>query len=819
MAGGNKKGKSSKKSKHSSQQITSSASASGNSYDDEYVDDPQGQEVEWVPAAAAAAAEDEAEEDEFGAKDYRSQMALRPDHASRPLWVAPNGHVFLETFSPVYRHAHDFLIAISEPVCRPEFIHEYKLTSYSLYAAVSVGLQTDDIIEYLTRLSKTAIPKGIVEYIRMCTLSYGKIKLVLKRNRYFVESNHPDCLQKLLKDPVIQDCRLRSSQTIAAGDDSAPADTDGLIREERAKVNAIQFSSTQTLNAQNPSQTELTPPTSASAPATAGTNGDASVPDDISTFYQKLDAEDDDDEEGGEGGKNTIKTVSFEVDQEKLETLQKRTMELDYPLLAEYDFRHDTVNPDINIDLKPMAVLRPYQEKSLRKMFGNGRARSGVIVLPCGAGKSLVGVTACCTVRKKAIVLCNSGVSVEQWKQQFKMWSTADDSMICRFTSDAKDKPMGCSILVTTFNMITHTQKRSWEAEQTMKWIQEQEWGIMVLDEVHTIPAKMFRRVLTQVQAHSKLGLTATLVREDDKIADLNFLIGPKLYEANWLELQQSGFIARVQCAEVWCEMSPEFYREYLSMSSMKKLLLCVMNPNKFRATQFLIEYHERRNDKIIVFSDNVFALKHYAKKLNKPFIYGPTSQNERIQILQNFKYNPKVNTIFVSKVADTSFDLPEANVLIQISSHGGSRRQEAQRLGRILRAKKGTVAEEFNAFFYTLVSQDTVEMSFSRKRQRFLVDQGYSYKVVVRLPGMEENKKIFYGNRDEQVLLLQQVLAATDADVGEEELLLGGAGKGFKRQGGNMASMSGADDNVYIESRRKGDSKHPLFKKFRMRK
>ena len=113
----------------------------------------------------------------------------------------------------------------------------------------------------------------------------------------------------------------------------------------------------------------------------------------------------------------------------------------------------------------------------------------------------------------------------------------------------------------------------------------------------------MFRRVLTQVRAHSKLGLTATLVREDDKIADLNFLIGPKLYEANWLELQKEGFIARVQCAEVWCKMSPEFYREYLSLGSMKKMLLCVMNPNKFRATQYLIKYHERRNDKVIVFS------------------------------------------------------------------------------------------------------------------------------------------------------------------------------------------------------------------------
>jgi len=452
--------------------------------------------------------------------------------------------------------------------------------------------------------------------------------------------------------------------------------------------------------------------------------------------------------------------------------------------------------------------------------FGNGRARSGLIVLPCGAGKSLVGVTACCTVRKRALVLCNSGVSVEQWKQQFKMWSTADDSMICRFTSDAKDKPMGCSIMITTFNMITHQQKRSYEADQTMKWLQEQEWGIMVLDEVHTIPAKMFRRVLTIVQAHCKLGLTATLVREDDKIVDLNFLIGPKLYEANWLELQKRGFIARVQCAEVWCPMSPEFYREYLACKSAKKMLLFVMNPNKFRACQFLIRYHEKRNDKIIVFSDNVYALKEYSFKMNKPFIYGPTSQSERLQILQNFKLNPKVNTIFVSKVADTSFDLPDANVLIQISSHGGSRRQEAQRLGRILRAKKKAIAEEYNAFFYTLVSQDTLEMSFSRKRQRFLVNQGYSYKVITHLSGMEEDPDLFFKTKEEQTQLLQQVLRLSDTEADEERVPgeIGGKVGPFGRRIGTMASMSGADDSVYMEYKKSASNmpKHPLFKKFR---
>ncbi|PNF15473.1 DNA excision repair protein haywire [Cryptotermes secundus] len=612
----------------------------------------------------------------------------------------------------------------------------------------------------------------------------------------------------MLKDPVIQQCRLRRNVDDADGSGENP---DGFITQVQDKKAVPQFSSKQGS-------------TSSAAPADFGngTSGDQTdnkpaedtVPEDITHFYDKMDKEDEDDDEEA-----VLKTVSFEVNQEKIEVLQKRCIELEHPLLAEYDFRNDTVNPDINIDLKPSAVLRPYQEKSLRKMFGNGRARSGVIVLPCGAGKSLVGVTACCTVRKRALVLCNSGVSVEQWKQQFKMWSTADDSMICRFTSEAKDKPMGCGILVTTYSMITHTQKRSWEAEQTMNWLKDQEWGIMVLDEVHTIPAKMFRRVLTIVQSHCKLGLTATLLREDDKIADLNFLIGPKLYEANWLELQKRGFIARVQCAEVWCPMAPEFYREYLMCKTSKKLLLYVMNPSKFRSTQYLVRYHERRGDKTIVFSDNVFALKHYAIKMNKPYIYGPTSQNERIQILQNFKFNPKVNTIFVSKVADTSFDLPEANVLIQISSHGGSRRQEAQRLGRILRAKKGAIAEEYNAFFYTLVSQDTMEMSYSRKRQRFLVNQGYSYKVITKLAGMDEEPDLLYKTREEQGQLLQQVLAASDIDADEERVPGEGPriGPTVHRRVGNMSSLSGADDAVYLEYKRTSSNiKHPLFKKFR---
>lgn len=759
--------------------------------EDDEEDAPGNDSQEAVPSAAGKQVDESGTKvDEYGAKDYRLQMPLKDDHASRPLWVAPDGHIFLEAFSPVYKYAQDFLVAIAEPVCRPTHVHEYKLTAYSLYAAVSVGLQTSDITEYLRKLSKTGVPEGIIQFIKLCTVSYGKVKLVLKHNRYFVESSHPDVIQHLLQDPVIRECRLRNSEGEATE----------LITETFTSKSAIAKTAE---GSGGPSTSRVTDP-----------QGKSDIPTDLFDFYEQMDKDEEEEEE--------TQTVSFEVKQEMIEELQKRCIHLEYPLLAEYDFRNDSVNPDINIDLKPTAVLRPYQEKSLRKMFGNGRARSGVIVLPCGAGKSLVGVTAACTVRKRCLVLGNSAVSVEQWKAQFKMWSTIDDSQICRFTSDAKDKPIGCSIAISTYSMLGHTTKRSWEAERVMEWLKTQEWGLMILDEVHTIPAKMFRRVLTIVQAHCKLGLTATLVREDDKIVDLNFLIGPKLYEANWMELQNNGYIAKVQCAEVWCPMSPEFYREYVAIKTKKRILLYTMNPNKFRACQFLIKFHERRNDKIIVFADNVFALKEYAIRLNKPYIYGPTSQGERMQILQNFKHNPKINTIFISKVGDTSFDLPEANVLIQISSHGGSRRQEAQRLGRVLRAKKGMVAEEYNAFFYSLVSQDTQEMAYSTKRQRFLVDQGYSFKVITKLAGMEE-EELAFSTKEEQQQLLQKVLAATDLDA-EEEVVAGEFGSRssqVSRRFGTMSSMSGADDTVYMEyhsARSKAATKHvhPLFKRFR---
>ncbi|ORX99508.1 DNA repair helicase rad25 [Basidiobolus meristosporus CBS 931.73] len=734
----------------------------------------------------------------FGEEDY-TYLPLKPDHESRPLWISPeNGHIILEGFSPIAEQAQDFLIAISEPVSRPSYIHEYRLTPYSLYAAVSVGLETQDIIDVLNRLSKAPVPEPIIQFIRQCTLSYGKVKLVLNHNRYFVESSHPEILQLLLRDQVIAQSRITSSDD--KGKDlissKAPTGKDLKIPGIKSKEDAKEKVADEKVNTE----------------------------DEIFAVVD-IDKEDQEEDDGDQ-------VHSFEIDPGFVEIVKKRCTELDYPMLEEYDFRNDTINPNLEIDLKPITAIRPYQEKSLSKMFGNGRARSGIIVLPCGAGKTLVGITATCTIKKSTLVLCTSSVSVNQWKQQYLQWSNISERQIAVFTSEQKERFSGESgIVVSTYSMVANTRNRSHDAQKMMDFLTSREWGFILLDEVHVVPANMFRKVVSTIAAHAKLGLTATLVREDEKIDDLNFLIGPKLYEANWMELSQQGHIATVQCAEVWCPMTPEFYREYLGENSRKRMLLYVMNPQKFQAAQYLIDYHERRGDKIIVFSDNVYALKAYALKLKKPYIYGGTGQQERLRILQQFQHNPQLNTIFLSKVGDTSIDLPEATCLIQISSHYGSRRQEAQRLGRILRAKRRN-DEGFNAFFYSLVSKDTQEMYYSTKRQQFLIDQGYAFKVITHLEGMDSEPNLVYRTKESQMELLKSVLMANDDEadldvpVDADDVSSRSSKKSMVRRGvGSMKSLAGGDDMAYMEPNKavgsggsrgasRGGEHHPLFKK-----
>lgn len=671
-------------------------------------------------------------------------MKLKKDHENRPLWVTPDYRIILETFNPISKQATEFLIAISQPISRPQLLHEYTLTPYSLYAAVSVGLETNQIIKVLETLSKNELSENIKSFIRESTASYGKVKLVLNRNTYYIESQYPEILIKLLEDEVIRESRVKG---LSFNED--------LLKRKKSKLNDMYF-------------------------------GRIEENDFMAGFQEE--------EEGNED------IYSFAINHTQVATVTRRCSELDFPLLEEYDFRNDSTNPNLDIDLKPTTLIRGYQEKSLSKMFGNGRARSGIICLPCGSGKTLVGITAICTVKKSAFILCTSNVAVEQWRNQLKLWTNIDDKVICRFTSTEKESmPEGAAIVITTYSMVAPLGKRSEESKRILNLIKGREWGILVLDEVHVVPAEKFRKAIFFSGAHTKLGLTATLVREDHKEGDLNFLIGPKLYEANWMDLQKAGHIASVQCAEVWCPMSKEFFKAYMKYPAIRKLLY-VMNPNKFRACEYLIHYHEERGDKIIVFADNIYAIEVYARKIGKPLIHGETSSHERMRALSEFQYNPQVQTLFISRVGDNSIDLPDANVIIQISSHYGSRRQEAQRLGRILRPKAGGKGDEFNAFFYTLISQDTQEMYFSAKRQQFLVDQGYSFKVIDRLPDMDKYNLHFNKEIDRRYLL-HDILEKGDIE-GRDEVLPEhyadfGDDRQAKRLKGGMGNLTGRKRKV----------------------
>ena len=758
--------------------------------------------------------------DGFGQNDY-SHLTLKPDHANRPLWICSDGRIFLESFSPVYKAAYDFLISVAEPVCRPANMHEYVLTPHSLYAAVSVGLETATILSVLARLSKTMLSSEIHAFVEACTANYGKVKLVLQRNRFFLESPEPRILKELLEDDVVRKARVLPAP--GAGTGAAAAGEFTVTRALRDKaaaavtLAAIEENFEAEIRALPSTHgTGVVDGTGSAAPERAlASEPDATtaVVPPPSTF----------DATGVPEYDPHREMSSFEIAPEQVEHVKQRCLpgNLGYPTLEEYDFRNDTRNPDLDIALKPMTRIRPYQEKSLSKMFGNGRARSGIIVLPCGAGKSLTGIAAASRVRKSVLCLCTSSVSVDQWAAQFKLWTNLTDAEIVRFTSQTKEafppNDRAC-VCVTTYNMVSAGGKRSEESRRVLAQLQGREWGIMLLDEVHVVPAAMFRKVIGITKAHCKLGLTATLVREDEKVEHLNFLIGPKLYEANWLDLQRDGHIANVQCVEVWCPMTAEFFKKYLSKDqAAKRQVLYCMNPNKFMACQYLMQFHEQqRRDKIIVFSDNIFALREYATALRRPLIYGDTSHAERTRVLHAFKFSNEINTIFLSKVGDNSIDIPEANVIIQISSHGGSRRQEAQRLGRILRPKAAALAamasgkevkvsaDDHNAFFYSLVSTDTEEMYFSTKRQQFLIQQGYAFKVVTDLIGDGDKAQLKFSTRESQVELLEKVLRLGEAEAGEEVLpedqdaIRAGAGAA-KRSKGSMLALSGAR-GAYLE-------------------
>ena len=367
--------------------------------------------------------------------------------------------------------------------------------------------------------------------------------------------------------------------------------------------------------------------------------------------------------------------------------------------------------------------IRDYQREAAEIFYAGGTAKggSGVIVLPCGAGKTVTGMATMDKINSETLILTTNITALRQWKSEIIDKMNIREEDIGEYSGEIKEiKP----ITITTYQILTY-RKSSVDEFAHMKLFNEKKWGFIIYDEVHTLPAPIFRAV-ADIQATRRLGLTATLVREDKKEDDVFTLIGPKKYDVPWKVMEQQGWIATAECREIRVDMPENLKMEYAVGASAKKFRIASENYTKIDVLRELVDTH--KNDKILIIGQYIEQLNLIAKELNVPLITGKTKNKDREELYDKFK-NGNVNILIVSKVANYAIDLPDANVAVQVSGTFGSRQEEAQRLGRILRPKGG----DNKAYFYSVVTADSREQEFASKRQLFLTEQGYRYVIENR--------------------------------------------------------------------------------------
>ncbi|HEX4613053.1 MAG TPA: DNA repair helicase XPB [Urbifossiella sp.] len=366
--------------------------------------------------------------------------------------------------------------------------------------------------------------------------------------------------------------------------------------------------------------------------------------------------------------------------------------------------------------------VRDYQRDAADVFHAGGDARggSGVIVLPCGAGKTVVGIAAMCLLQKNTLVLTTSITAVKQWRREILDKTTLTEAEVKEYTGETKE--IG-AVTVATYQILTYRPDKT-EDFPHFGLFEQRDWGLIVYDEVHLLPAPVFR-VTATIQARRRLGLTATLIREDGKEGEVFSLIGPKKYDVPWRELETKGWIASASCTEIRVALPDDSTRmAYAVADHRAKYRIASENEAKDEVVaELLDQYHDQR---VIVIGQYLAQLKRLSERFDIPIITGSTGNAEREDLYNRFRAG-EVRHLVLSKVGNFAIDLPDANVLIQVSGTFGSRQEEAQRLGRILRPKS---SGEGDAHFYTLVTRDTRELDFAHHRQMFLTEQGYAYEI-----------------------------------------------------------------------------------------
>lgn len=654
--------------------------------------------------------------------------------------------ILAEAFRPQYTGIRSVLSFLAEAISRPPLLHEYHLTPFSLGAAVSNGMKEEEALNFFVRTAyglretengATPLYRSLKHFLHFCMGRYNLAKVVVEGEETFLICKEDAIAKYFLNDKVIESLLSPSTSNL-----SVQRKSFSWSREEEPKE------------------------------------------------YPYLLAK-----------KRTVAKAICE-----------RCVQMGYPLWQQYDYENDNLLRSTNISLLSQTKPRSYQVAAVEAATKEGVFNSGCIVLPCGAGKTLVGIMLLCKVKKPTLIVCAGAVSVDQWKNQILEYATLDAPVeeenaslpgkrmrshvgssasirgsrrISVVTGKQKDEiTNNTDIVLTTYSMLVSAYKtesrKMYRPEATrldniardsvtssemndnnsaeLRFQRKRRsnpkeklfslYGLVILDEVHVIPADAFRESLSFVDTKAVVGLTATYVREDRKILDIFHLVGPKLFEISMNTLVHQGYLARVQCVEIHTLMTKEFGVEYMERSSQEGgvasggtsllVMLAATNPNKMLCVWDLVSRHLQVGAKILLFCDHIMLLHEYGKMLNAPVVCGSTPLKDRIMVFSDFQATNKVNIICISRVGDVSVNLPSANVVIQVSSHGGSRRQEAQRLGRILRPKDKRSGQHDNAieaWFYSIVSIDTVEMMYASHRTAFLVDLGYNTRLLELLP------------------------------------------------------------------------------------
>jgi len=365
--------------------------------------------------------------------------------------------------------------------------------------------------------------------------------------------------------------------------------------------------------------------------------------------------------------------------------------------------------------------VRDYQRRAAEAFYlaGSDRGGSGVVVLPCGAGKTIVGLAAMEMVSQTALVLTTSLTAVKQWRRELLDKTTLGPEDIAEYTSERKDAG---PVTLTTYQILTWRADREGDFPH-LEVFRARSWGLIIYDEVHLLPAPVFRAT-ADLQARRRLGLTATLVREDRRERDVFALVGPKRFDVPWKDLEQQAWIATAACVEVRVPLSAERRMDYALADRRARFRIAAENPEKLTRLRGLLDRH--LGGRVLIIGEYLDQVAGIAEDTGAPLVTGKTAQAERERIYDHFRRG-ELRCIVLSRVGNFAIDLPDADVLIQVSGAFGSRQEEAQRLGRILRPKR----DGRTARFFTLVSRDTREEEFAHHRKLFLTEQGYSYQIV----------------------------------------------------------------------------------------